>query len=152
MTAILIVGAEAADYPSARGWAPATFELFIAVDHRIDASVIADRALAQGLLHVAAWGPGCTGIEDMFDEAYVGDGTRERTAANLLVTTSHPDESLEDALDVFLNVEWLRDRAPGSARIIFALGELGPRITAILATRATREAAQDCLPSSASRA
>ena len=134
MSALLLTGSDAADYPADRSWTPIAFMLFIATDRRIDASVIAERALAQGLLAVSAWGTGCAAIEETFDELYVGDGTREVTDANLLVTTSHPDESLEDSLADFLHSPALHGRAPAAARVIFALGDLGPRIAAFLAT------------------
>ena len=58
---------------------------------------LAERLLKMGLVYVMCWGPDCQRAEDVFDEAIVGDGTRDPFDA--VMTTSHPAESICQALE-----------------------------------------------------
>ena len=57
---------------------------------------VAAAVLANGAAYVAWWGPGCDRAEQIFDEAAVGDGSATPLD---VITTSHADESIFDALE-----------------------------------------------------
>ncbi len=86
------------------------FRLFIAADSR-DTSVGAvsefvKAALKQGAVYCCVWGPGCERFHDIIDEVVVEDGLHERmfvgpTPSDVIMTTWHSEESLEEALDFF---------------------------------------------------
>jgi hypothetical protein len=87
--------AEVADWPTKTPWSCGSFGLLLVLDHVVDVAPLATRANAQGLAVASVWGPGCAIVEDAFDEA-IGDRS--------LITSSHPDESLEEAMEFFLAV------------------------------------------------
>jgi hypothetical protein len=76
------------------------FALFLACD----TSGLSDDAMARfaeksvraGAVYACCWGPGCEGFEETFDEA--GLALALPTETDILMTTSHRDESLESAL------------------------------------------------------
>src|ERR1041385_553830 len=83
------------------------FRLFVAADSRdsstdaISEFVLA--ALQRGMVYCCAGGPGCERFHDIVDEIVVEDGLSERrfvgpTTADVIMTTWHADESLEEAL------------------------------------------------------
>lgn len=51
----------------------------------------------DGMSLAAVVGQGCARVEDIIDEIVVGDGSSE---ARFPCTTSHPDESFEDVLNM----------------------------------------------------
>jgi hypothetical protein len=110
------------DWPELPPWTSPGFCLFFAAERVMNIDRLARRALDQGLAFACAWGPGCAMIEDDFDEVVVGDGSRPE--ATDVLTTSHPDESLDEALEFFLDAV-----TPAPAReplceawVVFAIG------------------------------
>jgi hypothetical protein len=91
------------DWPEAAPWSSKGFALLFAAEHVVDVEHLAERAIEQGLAFACAWGPGCSMIEDTFDDAVV-DSVRDETSDNALMTSSHADESLEETLEFFLDV------------------------------------------------
>jgi hypothetical protein len=61
----------------------------------------AELALQQGLVYACSWGPGCEVVEDMVDWAFIG--LTDHEARPIVITTSHPDESVESALEFFVD-------------------------------------------------
>jgi hypothetical protein len=57
---------------------------------------LAAQFVADGVRFVAAVGPACREIEDMVDDASVAAGSPEQ---NFILTSSHPDESVDDAIE-----------------------------------------------------
>jgi hypothetical protein len=57
----------------------------------------AKRLLELGAVYVLCWGPDCRRAEDLFDEAVVGNGSADRFGR--VITTSHPAESIREALE-----------------------------------------------------
>lgn len=55
----------------------------------------------QGLVYSRAWGPGSEVVEDVVDWAFV-ESTLQ-TDRPVVMTTSHPRESLSDAMTFFLD-------------------------------------------------
>jgi hypothetical protein len=82
------------------------FCLFLLMDARsVDASTTRQTAgylAEQGMVYLCAWGPECSVVEDLFDE-----GTREfdeaLTGDDVIMNTSHPKDSLEQALWFFVH-------------------------------------------------
>lgn len=56
-----------------------------------------ERCLAEGVSLVAIVGPGACKLEDEVDWIVFGDGSNP---SRFLCTTSHPDEPLDDVLDM----------------------------------------------------
>lgn len=79
------------------------FVLFIGADARSLSSdeiyEVACRLIARGAVYLLAWGPGCERIEEIFDEAFVGPDPRRRDTEPVLMTTSHPDVTILEALN-----------------------------------------------------
>jgi hypothetical protein len=121
---VWVVDAErAGDWPGVTPWSSKKFVLLFAAEHVVEIAALARRALEQGMVVAAAWGPGCSMMEDAFDEAIVSLQPHE-TEHNVVITTSHADESLEEALEYFLDVSPARDHeADCGAWVIFPLGE-----------------------------
>ena len=75
--------------------------LFIAMDARPmsvdEISNIANWALDQGAVYVCAWGPDCERVHDIIDEVLV-DRNSDTTDEDVIMTTWHDDETLEEAL------------------------------------------------------
>lgn len=136
-----------ADWPAEPPWTCSDFGLLFAAEHVVEIEQLAELALAQGLAIACAWGPGCSMIEDDFDEVIVGHGVDE-TAADVVLTTSHADESLGEAIDFFLDAALpARARvARCDAWVVFALGTSNQRRV----ERALR--ARDAQPTAASAA
>ena len=58
--------------------------------------------LRAGAVYICAWGPGCSRLERAFDDAIVRRGMENYdTGDDCIPTTSHPRETVEDALDFF---------------------------------------------------
>ncbi|QHL92091.1 hypothetical protein GVO57_14085 (plasmid) [Sphingomonas changnyeongensis] len=64
-----------------------------------------EQCLKDGVSLVAVVGPDCARVEDVIDEIVVGDGSDE---TRYLYTSSHPDEPLEDVLNIVMTWEYER--------------------------------------------
>jgi hypothetical protein len=111
------------DWPEPPPWESAGFALLFAAEHVVDVAALAERAVARGLAFACAWGPGCVMIEDAFDEAIVAHD-REESADDVRLTTSHADESLEEALEFFLDAATpsVARRETCGAWVVFPIG------------------------------
>jgi hypothetical protein len=56
-----------------------------------------EQCLRDEVSIIAIVGPGCSRLEDIIDDLVVGDGS---DASRFLCTTSHPDGTLEDVLNM----------------------------------------------------
>lgn len=108
---VWVLEAESArDWPAHPPWSSAGFCLLFAAEHVVDVTRLAQAALDQGLAFACSWGPGCEMIEETFDEVIVSRGGDE-TEDDVVLTTSHAGETLEEAIEFFLDVA-----TPASAR------------------------------------
>lgn len=71
-----------------------------------------EQCLKDDVSIVAVFGPGSRRIEDIIDEIVVGDGSNPD---RFLCTTSHPDEPLEDVLNMLQN--WEMDRGEPTQQV-----------------------------------
>ena len=80
--------------------------------------------LGAGAVYVSAWGPGASRFEDCVDEAVVGP-TGEGADGPVIMTTSHEDESLEDAVWFAANSAWPDEAYEESCRatVILTVGD-----------------------------
>ena len=82
------------------------YGLFLAMDSRnIESRQILEAAeslIPKGLAYLCAWGPDCERVHDCFDEI-LSEADPESTEADVVMTTWHDDESLEEALSYFAN-------------------------------------------------
>ncbi len=95
--------ARAEEWSDATPWSSEGFGLLVLTEHVIDVGPLAAKAVARGVAVVCSWGPGCSMIEDAFDEAIV-DAHPSETDNDVVLTTSHEGESLEEAIEFFLDV------------------------------------------------
>jgi hypothetical protein len=109
------------------------FRLFVAADtaHTTadQISAFAEAALGRGMVYFCAWGPGCDRFHDIVDEVVVGDELAERsfappTAKDVVMTTWHARETLEEALDFFATCAVPTDgyAADSSYRVVMCVG------------------------------
>jgi hypothetical protein len=61
---------------------------------------VVERLIAGGLTYIGIIGKDCAKIEDIIDEIAVGDGSNPRS----VLTASHPECSLEDAIELALSL------------------------------------------------
>ena len=124
-------------------WHSEYFALFVATDRHLDIGSMPARALEQGLAAVAAWGAGCQDVETAFDEAIVGDGPKVETIENVILTTSHAEESLREALEFFLDVFFPATRYEERCRawVIFAIGSVAHDVEKLLLERGAAQSA-----------
>jgi hypothetical protein len=71
-------------------------------------SQFAYAALKSGMVYFCAWGPGCERFHDIVDEVRVKDELGERVFVgpnpeDTIMTTWHPDDTLEEAVEYFIN-------------------------------------------------
>ena len=66
------------------------------------------QCLSDGVSIIAVYGPGSRRIEDIIDEIVVGDGSDPE---RFVCTTSHPDEPLDDVLNMLKHWEMERNDA-----------------------------------------
>lgn len=80
------------------------FALLLATDatsfNNDDLLDVAKKLIDKGLTVVAAWGPDCERVHDMFDKARDSDETSEKA----VLTTWHGDETLDETLWYFVGV------------------------------------------------
>jgi len=132
--------AHADEWPDATPWSCEGFGLLVLTEHVIDVAPLATKAVAQSVAVVCAWGPGCSMIEDVFDDAIV-DANPTETANNVVLTTSHEGESLEEAIEFFLDVILpAKDRAAAChAWCVAAFGDdLHKRVTRAMERRGAK--------------
>jgi len=65
-------------------------------------SRIASMLAGSGLVYFCAWGPDCDRVHDLFDEGFL-EANLALTGNDVIMTTSHVDESLGEALWYFLH-------------------------------------------------
>ena len=120
------------DIPSFGEWQSIPFEwlqsfcLFLACDaEAIDTAVSSDMArnvIERGCAAVCTWGFGCEQLHDVFDEEFVALELRGgKPFKGTLMTTWHAGDSLEDALDYFVNVAVLDEKYAPSPRVWLAV-------------------------------
>ena len=88
-----------ADWPESLTLPSKNFVLFVAADKYSSDGMVTDFAattLSQGACYVSTWGSDATRVETFFDLAAVARGTVKDN--DLVMTTSHPHETLEEAL------------------------------------------------------
>ena len=75
------------------------FVVFLAMDaSAVEANRLATfsrKLIAQGMVYLCVWGPDCERVHDVFDAESIERG---ETDEDFLMTTSHDDEELDDAL------------------------------------------------------
>jgi hypothetical protein len=138
----VIALATADEWPDATPWSCEGFGLLVLTERVVDVAPLAEKAVERGVAVVCAWGPGCSMIEDVFDDAIVDANPRE-TDGDVVLTTSHEGESLEEALEFFLDVILpAKDRAEGCrAWCVVAFGEdLHKRATRAMERRGAKRA------------
>ncbi len=64
--------------------------------------------IEHGAIWVCTWGTDCERIHDTFDEADVGDGTKD--SSEFIMTTWHTDDSLDEVVDFFLTCAFPLDQ------------------------------------------
>ena len=80
---------------------------------------VATTLLRAGAVYIMCWGPGCEAAEDIFDEAAVAGGDSEQC---VVMTTSHPNESVEESLAFATTAAFPDDRYAGEVvSVIVAL-------------------------------
>jgi hypothetical protein len=82
------------------------------VDLRQLANDVSDR-----VVYVCAWGASCRRVHGFFDAALVESGVADRYT---VMTTSHPADSLPDALEFFARAAFPAEDAPDAVRWIAA--------------------------------
>ena len=97
-------------------WPPALeipskrFRLFVAANITdVSTQTVSDfalTALSQGMVYLCSWGPDCERFHDIVDEVLVEDDIGEQKFAgpntsDVVITTWHAKDSLEDAIDFF---------------------------------------------------
>ncbi len=128
------------DWPAAPDWAPARFGLLFLAEHIVDAKAIAWKAVEQGLALACAWGSASPLIEEAFDEVIVRS-VRDETEHNVIWTTSHPGESLQEAIEFFLETAAPARDVKCEAWVILAIGEpLWKRVETALKKRGAKRA------------
>ena len=82
------------------------FGLLLAMDARSivggKMGELAEKLMQKGLAYLCAWGPDCERVHDNFDEMAVLRDLEQKNE-NVIMTTWHSDESLEESLWFFVN-------------------------------------------------
>ncbi len=98
-------------WPTTLGLPAKRFRLFVAANVKDTSTDVlsdfASAALSNGMVYFCAWGRDCERFHDIVDEVVVEDDLDERrfsgpTASDVVMTTWHEDENLEEALDFFV--------------------------------------------------
>ena len=77
--------------------------MLLVADHTISIGSAAPVLVERGLAFVSAWGTDCARVETDFDTAIV-DRNPNETADNVILTTSHANDSLKEAVEFFVLV------------------------------------------------
>jgi hypothetical protein len=80
---------------------------------------VAERALASGAVSILAWGPGCERVHDIFDAVYA-PSVLDQPDCQVVITTWHANESLDEALWYFVDVAGLVE--PAADWLVVAVG------------------------------
>jgi hypothetical protein len=105
-----VIGLTDLKWPASLKLPSKRFRLFVAADiSHLSVSAVADFALAalsSGMVYFCAWGRDCEKFHDIVDEVIAKDDTAERrfagpSADDVVMTTWHENQSLEEALDFF---------------------------------------------------
>ncbi len=142
--------------PSFEAW-PATLEvasprfvLLVVADAAAspDAAILqaARRALASGACFVCVWGPDCERVHDLFDRVIVDEGLEGACDGDVIMTTWHASETLEETIRFFLVAAGPAEvhRATCRARVAVVVGppdDLAARVRRALADPAATLAA-----------
>ena len=120
------------DWPAKLPWACAGFGLMLLAEHVIDVAPLIERAADQGLAVASVWGPASAVIEDEIVELVQDD----------VVTTSHPYETVEEALEIFLAMLPVTSRESGCDAwcIVAASSDLARQARRALTHRHARRA------------
>ena len=110
------------DWPATPEWSPARFGLLFAAEHIVDAKDLAWKAVDQGLALVCAWGSASPLLEEAFDEIIVRS-VRHETSHNVIWNSSHPGESLPEAIEFFLETATPARDVKCDAWCIFVIGD-----------------------------
>jgi hypothetical protein len=91
----------------------ANFGLFVAMNaqHVTDESILkgAKKLLSKGLACLCAWGPDCKRVHDLFDIAAL-EINATLAGDDVIMTTWHSDESIEEALWFFIHCEFVTEQ------------------------------------------
>lgn len=82
------------EWPVKLPWSCAGFGLMLLADHVVDVEPLVEDAAAQGMAIACVWGPASAVLEDAIVELVRDD----------VVTTSHPYETVEETLEIFLSM------------------------------------------------
>ncbi len=77
--------------------------------------------LDRGLVYLVAWGPDCKRVHDLTAEEFIRRELEAGHQLPLVMTTSHDDESLADALWFFLNAAFPADEYAETATTLLAI-------------------------------
>jgi hypothetical protein len=100
------------------------FRLLVAADvNEVDGLTIAEfarTALSNGMVYFCAWGPGCSRFHDIVDDVIACDDATQRLFAgpndsDTVMTTWHEDESLNEAIEYFLELAYPTDGFAGGS-------------------------------------
>jgi hypothetical protein len=81
---------------------------------------IANWALAQGAVYLCAWGPDCERVHDIIDEVLVARNP-DATDEDVIMTTWHDDETLEEALWFAVNSAYPAGVYEGTCETLLAI-------------------------------
>jgi len=110
------------------------FRLLVAADvNSASTQALSDFALSalkRGMVYFCSWGQGCERFHDIVDEVIIGDDVSDQAFAgpsrgDVVMTTWHDDETLEEALDFFATCAVPTDGfAPDSDfRLVISVGD-----------------------------
>lgn len=86
--------------------------LHCSTGYRMELDELVEQFIAEGVKFVGVVGADCARVEDIIDELVVGDGSDPN---RFLLTSSHPDESLHDAIAFARS---LSEEYPGEPQVI----------------------------------
>lgn len=108
------------DWPAALALPSPHFRLLVAGDATSvpadELARLADSALGAGCVYLCAWGSGCMRVHDAFDQQDFYQPRRPGDA--VVMTSSHGDESLADALEFLLLTAWPDEPFEATCRAI----------------------------------
>lgn len=77
--------------------------------YRTELDALVEQFLADGVRFVGVVGAECARVEDIIDELVVGDG---RDAARFILTSSHPDDSVDEVVAFARSISTVGDGEP----------------------------------------
>ena len=97
------------EFPAEHRMPTAHFRVFVAADiQQLNLKVFdqfIESMLSKGMVYFCAWGPGCEELEESVDEEIVySEAIGNRSGlGSVVMTTSHSNEKLTDALSFFMS-------------------------------------------------